>query len=414
MNDRILIVENDQTSANAMVVQIEKALDIEVDVAYRLSEAKLFIKKYDYFLILLDLKLPDAPNGEIVDYAIAKGNKVIVLTKNKDKELKKQILQKKIIDYINKKDTDDIYYVISKIHRLQKNRNNTILVVDDSMVFRKQLYNMLDNLFYNVITVAHGEEALGMLEVKPEINLVVTDYNMPVMDGLELTIEIRKKYTKTDLAIIALSSNKNAGINALFLKEGANDYISKPFSKEEFSCRIDNTIEALENIQALLNHANRDFLTGLYNRRYFYNYIPNFEKDALELGEHFSIAMIGIDDFENIQNKYGNEIAEKLTIHISNILISTTNYNDLVSIFSNSVFCLILKNTDGPTAITISKRLQEEIRESKFIIDDGSFLNISISVGVLNHQEDNIEETLDQADMMLYKAKENGTNQLVC
>ena len=94
MNDRILVVEDNKTLAKMMVRQIEKALDIEVDVAYKLSEAKLFIKKYNYFLTLLDLNLPDAPNGEVVDYALSKGNKVIVITANADKEFRKNILQK--------------------------------------------------------------------------------------------------------------------------------------------------------------------------------------------------------------------------------------------------------------------------------------------------------------------------------
>jgi len=413
MSDRILVVEDNQTLANIIVKKIQKELDIEVDVAYKLSEAKLFLKKYDYFLTLLDLNLPDAPNGEVVDYAISKGNKVIVLSGNTDKEFRKEMLKKRIIDYVSKKGANDINYIISKIIRLQKNKNNTILVVDDSMVFRKQLQNMLENMFYKVITVAHGEEALGILEVKPDINLVLTDYNMPVMDGLQLTTEIRKKYTKTDLSIIALSSNENEDVNALFLKEGANDYISKPFSKEEFSCRIDNTIESLENIQALLNHAHRDFLTGLYNRRYFYNYMHIFEKDAIELDEQFSLAMVGIDNFENIKQEYTTEIAQQVSIHISNILTSNTNYNDLVSIFSTSEFCIILKKTDKQTAINVAKRLQAEVEKAIFYIDVEKELNLSISLGVSIHENDDIEETLDQVDMMLYKAKENGINQLI-
>jgi len=413
MSNRILVVEDNQTLANIIVKKIQKELDIEVDVAYKLSEAKLFLKKYDYFLTLLDLNLPDAPNGEVVDYALSKGNKVIVLTGNMDKEFRKKMLQKSIIDYVPKKGASDIDYIINKIIRLQKNKNNTILVVDDSMVYRKQLQNMLENMFYKVITVAHGEEALGILEVKPEINLVLTDYNMPVMDGLELTTEIRKKYNKTDLSIIALSSNENEDVNALFLKAGANDYIAKPFSKEEFSCRIDNTIESLENIQSLLNHANRDFLTGLYNRRYFYNYMHIYEKDALEIGEQFSLAMIGIDNFEHIKKEYGTDLTQKATIHISNILTSNTNYNDLVSIFSNSEFCIILKKTDEETAIKVAQRLQEEVKKAILNIDTEKILNMSISIGVLTHENDTIEDTLDQVDMMLYKAKENGSNQLI-
>jgi len=413
MSDRILLVEDNQTLAKIIAKKIQTELEIEVDIAYKLSEAKLFLKAYDYFLTLLDLNLPDAPNGEVVDYALSKGNKVIVLSGNIDKEFRKKIIQKNIIDYVSKQGGNDIDYIINKITRLQKNRDNTILVVDDSMVYRKQLQNMLENLFYKVITVAHGEEALGMLEVKPEIKLVVTDYNMPVMDGLQLTKEIRQKYTKTDMAIIALSSNENEDINALFLKEGANDYIRKPFSKEEFTCRIDNTIEAIENIQIVLNHANRDFLTGLYNRRFFYNYMFEYEKEALEIGERFSILMVGIDNLEAIQNQYGSEVAQKATIHISNILTSTTSYKDLVSIFSNEEFCIILKNTNIETAKTVAQRLQSEVQKATFITENRQAIPMSISISAVAHEEDSIEDTLNNADMMLYKAKESGTNQLV-
>jgi diguanylate cyclase (GGDEF)-like protein len=104
---------------------------------------------------------------------------------------------------------------------------------------------------------------------------------------------------------------------------------------------------------------------------------------------------------------------KKLTIHVSNILTSNTNYNDLVSIFTNSEFCIILKKTDETTAVNISQRLQSEVQKAKFMLDYENVLKISISIGVLAHQEDSIEDTLDQADMMLYKAKERGFNELV-
>jgi PleD family two-component response regulator len=93
---------------------------------------------------------------------------------------------------------------------------------------------------------------------------------MPVMNGLELTVAIRKEFSKERISILAISGNNDEDISAMFLKKGATDFIKKPFSKEEFSCRINNTIEALENIAAITNSAKRDFLTGLYNRNYFY------------------------------------------------------------------------------------------------------------------------------------------------
>ena len=270
MMQRILIVEDNKTLAKLIAKKITSEIDIKVDTAYQLSEAKLFLKRYDYFLTLLDLNLPDAPNGEIVDYALKNGNRVIVLSGNVDKELRKTLLKKDILDYVNKSGANDINYIINNIKRLQKNQNHKILVVDDSMLFRTYMKGMLENLFFKVIAVAHGEEAINMLEVHSDISLVLTDYNMPVMDGVKLTSKIREIYSKNDLSIIAVSSNEKDEIIALFLKQGANDYIKKPFSKEEFSCRVNNTIEALENIHLITNHANRDFLTGLHNRRYFF------------------------------------------------------------------------------------------------------------------------------------------------
>ena len=153
---RILIVEDNKTLAKLLAKKIELSLKYEVDIAYKLSEAKLFLKKYNYFITLLDINLPDAPNGEIVDYVLGKGNHVIVLSANIDKDFRKKMLQKNIIDYVNKGGVDDINYIIHTIQRLEKNQKHKVLVVDDSMVFRKTMKNMLENLFYKVITVAHG------------------------------------------------------------------------------------------------------------------------------------------------------------------------------------------------------------------------------------------------------------------
>jgi len=255
--ERILIVEDNKTLAKLISKKIIAALKFEVDVAYNLSEAKLFLHKYNYFVTLLDINLPDAPNGEVVDYTLSKGQRVIVLSANIDKSFRENILKKNILDYVNKSGVDDIHYIIQTIQRLKKNKKHTIMVVDDSLVIRKQLKMTLENMFFNVIAVAHGEEALTMLKSK-EITLVLTDYNMPVMNGLELVYEIRKRFNKDVLSIIALSSDSDSEIVSLFLKKGANDYIKKPFSKEEFSCRINNTVEALENIKLISNY-NIDF-----------------------------------------------------------------------------------------------------------------------------------------------------------
>jgi diguanylate cyclase (GGDEF)-like protein len=412
--ERILIVEDNKTLAKLTAKKLETALDMDVDTAFSLSESKLFLARYKYFITLLDINLPDAPNGEVVDYVLNKKQHVIVLSATIDKEFRRKMLSKNIIDYVNKGGADDIDYIIYTIKRLRKNRNHKVLVVDDSMPFRNQMQRMLKNLFFDVTTVAHGEEALGMLQAKPDISLVLTDYNMPVMDGLELTYEIRKTYTKEELCILALSGNDDEEVSALFLKYGANDYIKKPFSKEEFSVRINNSIEALENIQTIMNYANRDYLTGLYNRRYFFSSMQEYIEDIKESGEKFAVAMIDIDHFKKVNDTYGHDIGDKVIVTLADILRSSTNPRDVVSRFGGEEFCIVLKNINRFSAYDILERIRTEVENYNLEIEKNKFLNFTISIGAIVHNEDEtLDDTINEADMNLYKAKKSGRNQLI-
>jgi len=413
MSERILVVEDNKTLAKLIAKKLEASLNFKVDVAYSLSEAKLFIKRYKYFITLLDINLPDAPNGEIVDYVLSKKIHAIVLSGNIDKEFRAQMLKKNIIDYVNKGGVNDVNYIISAIKRLQKNQEHKVLVVDDSMLFRKQMQGMLENLFFKVITVAHGEEALGMLQSNQDISLVLTDYNMPVMDGLELTYEIRKTYDKNELCVLAVSSNQDEEITALFLKQGANDYIKKPYSKEEFYCRVNNSIEAIENIQIVTNHANRDYLTGLYNRRYFFEAMKIYIDETKETGEQFAVAMIDIDHFKKVNDTYGHDVGDKVIVALSEILRTSTSQRDIVSRFGGEEFCLVLKNINRYSAVDILERIREEVQKFSFALNREQHIKFTISIGSTIHEDGEIEDSISEADMMLYNAKNNGRNQVV-
>jgi len=412
--NRILVIEDNKTLANLIAKKISTELDVEVDVAYNMSEAKLFLKGYKYFLTLSDINLPDAPNGEIVDYVIKTGNHVIILTSNIDKNFRKKMFEKNIIDYIYKSGVEDINYIISNIKRLIKNSKHKVMVVDDSVVFRKQMKDMLENLFFKVVTVAHGEEAINLLEsTNDDISLVLTDYNMPVMNGLELTSEIRKNYKKSDLSVIALSGKSDDEEIALFLKSGANDFIKKPFSKEEFSCRINNSIEALENIQEITNQAIRDFLTGLYNRRYFFKEVSKYFNDAIENGESFSIAMVDIDHFKKINDTYGHDTGDKVIVKLADLLRSETSKDDIVARFGGEEFCILLKDISSEKAIDSMERIREKVENSVMFSDKDEEIRYTISIGLATTYENTLDDTVNEADMHLYSAKEGGRNQVV-
>lgn len=252
-----------------------------------------------------------------------------------------------------------------------------------------------------------------MLSANPDISLVIADYHMPVMNGLELTHEIRKEYSKSELCILAISSNNDEEINALFLKQGANDYINKPFSKEEFSCRINNSVEALENIQLITNHANRDFLTGLYNRRYFFENMQEYIDDTKESGEKYAVAMIDIDFFKKVNDTYGHDIGDNIIISLSEILRTNTSYRDIVARFGGEEFCVVLKNINQYSATDIFERLRQEVESFTFTTAKDEHIKFTISIGVSMSNDETLDETLNQADMMLYNAKNSGRNQVV-
>ena len=410
--NRILIVEDNKALAKLISLKMGAELDFEIDIAYTFQEAKLFIKKYNYFLALLDLNLPDAPNGEIVEYALERELPSIILSGIVDKELRKKLIQKDIIDYIKKDGISSIEYIISTIKRLHDNQKHKVLIVDDSLVFRNQMQKMVKNMFFQVITVAHGEEALAMLQIHPDIKIVLADYFMPVMDGLELTKEIRKQYSKNDLSIITISSNQDEEITALFLKNGANDYIYKPFSKEEFICRLNNTIEALENIEKITNNANRDFLTGVYNRRYFYANTQEYFQEAKQSGQNFGVAMIDIDHFKKINDTYGHDTGDKAIVNLSQILTTSVDAKDIVARFGGEEFCIILKDMSANAIKEKLETIRQKVEKSS-IKDHDTQISFTVSIGVVTSAEDTLEETINTADMFLYNAKNGGRNQVV-
>lgn len=406
--ERILLVDDNKTLSKLVTLKIKSELGLEIDVAYSLAEAELFSHKYSYTLAILDLNLPDAPNGEIVDIMLKKNIPSIVLTGSIDKEFRKVILKKDIIDYVHKGGIDDIDYVIDTIKRLLKNRAHKVMVVDDSVVFRNQMKKMVENLFFQVFALAHGEEALLILEENPDIKMIITDYNMPVMDGLELTKAVRKKYTKNQLSIFVLSSSDDSDVSAMFLKGGANDFINKPFSKEEFSCRLNNAIEGLENIDALTNYSHRDFLTGLYNRHHFFSSMNAYFSDAVSRDEEFVTAMIAIDNFTSINH----DIAEDAIIHVSEILRSNVEYRDMIARFEGEEFCLILKDTGRESGIEVLETLRRKVACTPLIGYSGEEIFMSISIGAIVEHEDTLNGTINEADAQLHQAKATGYDQL--
>jgi diguanylate cyclase (GGDEF)-like protein len=405
MSERILLVEDNRSLAKLIKLKLEKTLPLDVDVAYTMAEAELFSRRYDYFMAILDLNLPDAPDGEIVDHMLGKKIPSLVITANVDRRFRADILKKPIIDYVVKGGIEDIDYIITTVQRLLANRAHKVMIVDDSMVFRNQMKAMLQNLFFKVFAVAHGEEALNILAENPDIRIVITDYNMPVMNGLELTREIRKTHPKEQLALFVLSSADDPDTSATFLKKGATDFITKPYSKEEFSCRINNAIEALENTEKLTRFAMRDVLTGLYNRRHFTELADAYLSSAAEEEAPCVLALIALHDREAMVSRYGRTAVEAADIYLADLLRSNIRPEDLSARFDDDTCCILFKNTTAENARHTLEHIRRSAEAAALQLEDRTEMPLQIDIGAAFELENNLETMLDEADMKLFEGR---------
>jgi len=410
--EKILVVEDNKALSKLIAKKISQNIAFEVDVAHSLKEAQTLIGSGNsYFIALLDLNLPDAPNGEVVDYMITKKIPSIVLTANVDKQTRDEILKKDVIDYVYKGNMDDVNYIFQLIERLSKNREYKVMIVDDSIVMRNEIKRMLKLQMYKVFSAAHGEEALVYLKDNPDIKLVLTDYNMPVIDGFELTKTLREEYTKMQMSIIGITANSDEMISSKFLKIGANDFINKPFTKEELVCRVNNAIESLEYIETISDMANTDFLTGARNRRSFYKEINSYMEECKGSGEEFAIGMIDIDKFKNINDTYGHDVGDVAIKELVRLITESIKGSDTVARFGGEEFCVLLKNIDKSSAVELFVRLRLKISKNIISINQNE-VQYTVSTGVTFSCDEGVEEMLNQADMALYNAKNSGRNRV--
>lgn len=412
MREKILLVEDNKALAKLLAKKTESSLGMQVDVAHSMEEAKAFLKhSSDYFIALLDLNLPDAPDGEIVDYVLELGILVIVLTGNIDKKTKALFEEKAIVDYVFKGNMDDVNYIFSMIDRLRKNTQHKVLVVDSAIASRNRTKTMLQSQQFKVLVAAHGEEALRYFEDHEDISLVVTDYHMPVINGMELVLELRKQKSKHELGIIAISSSEEESMAAKFLKHGANDFIIKPFGKEELTCRVNNTIEAMENIETIATLGITDGLTGALERRYFLRQVEAYMQEAKEKKEAYAFGIVDIDQLKTINETYGHQAGDYVLSYVASALRGEVRGLDSVGRFGGAEFGVLLKHVTKEEALRWFVKMRAYLANHPLHVKEKE-VRITVSMGVVFGGNVPLEGLLEQADEALCKAKHQGRNRV--
>ncbi|WP_394210884.1 response regulator [Enterovibrio calviensis] len=351
---------------------------------------------------VLDYCLPDAPRGEVIDTVLRAGHRAIVLTGNSDTNLREELLQKGIVDYILKDSAVSLAFLTPLLTRLVHNMNKTALVVDDSSAITQYLTELLERFYLNVITASDGMAALEAMEHN-HIDIVITDNDMPHMTGLELTQHLRMEKNRDELAIIGLSASTHSEQIPQFLKAGANDFLNKPFNQEELYCRIHTLLDMQDARQKLYFLANRDELTGLWNRRYFFNFAADHPSNSKTL------AIIDIDHFKKINDTYGHEGGDNVLKVFGKFLASAFSSALPARLGGEEFVVLSTGNKDVFLAELEAFRVQTENTPINYENQD---IRFTISIGAASGS-DQLPHLLKQADNKLYAAKKQGRNLLI-
>ncbi|MFY8326498.1 GGDEF domain-containing response regulator [Pseudoalteromonas sp. ZZD1] len=397
---RVLVVEDSKVVQQVLRHLSAHYLNVAVDFAWSLAEAKEFVAKHEYTLALVDLTLPDAPNGEVVKYTLEQNVPTVVLTSKIDEYRRQQMLELGVVDYVIKDNRDSYHYAVKLVAQLLRNQGCKALIADDSLLSRSLMKQMLEKQLFDVQDATDGEQALKMLKADPEIKLLMTDYAMPTMDGFELVKAVRNFRGRDDLAIIGLSGAGKHGLSARFIKYGANDFLTKPFMNEEFHCRILQTMEQLSLIADIKESAHRDDLTGLYNRRYFYQFA---EKLLKETSRPSCLALLDIDFFKMINDKFGHEAGDQTLKQVASLLRSS--FKDYtVSRVGGEEFAIVLTDISLDQAYSLMDAFRARISAYDFVINGQSF-TITVSVGLTGFQNVTLTNAMRIADKALYQAK---------
>lgn len=391
----VLIVEDSKAFASILSAKITKEQGLEVTVVHTLAEAREQIAgdgHKRFFMALTDLNLPDAPNGEVVDHLLKKEVPVVVLTGMLDDATKERIGAKYIVDYVLKNGVEEVNYAVEMVGRLYRNRSLKVLAVEDSKLYRDAMTDLLHNQLFQVEEAADGAQALEMVKADPEIKMVLTDYHMPVMDGLVLTQELRKIRSKEELAILGVSGVEEESLSARFIKNGANDFLKKPFSMEEFYCRVNNTVRTVE--AAVRVPAPSPALPkGLQNRRSFFASAAK----TLEDGTSATLGVAVLDRFDRLADP------EKAVARVGLFLSKAANQRGIAARIGVCEFAVLLPGVALPEGEAFFRFLVQNVEKMEGV---GATLSAGVAEG------SGLEPLLLEADRQVEAAIAAGGNRV--
>ena len=309
-----------------------------------------------------------------------------------------------------------------------------ILIVDDTELAIHTIRKALQAADYCDIRHAHDARQALALHTQTPADVILADWMMPGMDGLQLTEAIRrhdeprKRYT----AVILFTAKEGTEPLVEAFERGVDDYLRKPVDQRELAARVyaasriaarHNT--ALHTMQVLQRDNQRlqelaisDPLTGLGNRRYMQAHLEALIQETKSRGGVASCSLVDIDHFKTINDRFGHPVGDEVLIGFAERLKWSVRPTDVVTRIGGEEFAIIMHHPD-PVKFTplIFERMRRTITQHGFKTSIGD-LPLTASIGVACYTNNDADTTpealLKLADDNLYKAKEQGRNRVIC
>jgi two-component system cell cycle response regulator len=289
-----------------------------------------------------------------------------------------------------------------------------ILLVEDSRLERHKISRYLTEWRLDFVAIESGTEALNMLEGSEPPNMVLLDWMLPDLDGIDVCRRIRTNGASGPYVYIVMLTAKSLKRDLLIaMAAGADDYLAKPIDPSELRARIMVGKRILDLQQSLRFAATHDFLTNLLNRSEILAAIDKERSRSEREGKPTTIIMADIDHFKRINDSLGHGAGDEVLKEVGRRLKSDLRPYDVVGRYGGEEFLIILPGCD----LTTGARRADELRN--FVAKDPIFTpfgttaaTVSLGVTAAFNRECSVSDLLREADVCMYAAKKKGRNRV--
>ncbi len=301
----------------------------------------------------------------------------------------------------------------------QGGRKAKVLVVDDRPSSYERIVKFLA-AEHTVAVVPDPQEAL-FKAADEDYDAAVISMSLHDFDALRLCSQLRSLERTRMLPLLVIAEHDQEGSVIRALDLGVNDYIRRPIDRNEMLARVRTQVrrkryneKLRDSVQATIEMAVTDSLTGLNNRRYFDTHLQGMFEKAVGRKKPISLIMCDIDHFKSVNDQHGHDVGDEVIREFARRIRKNVRNLDLACRYGGEEFAVVMPDTDIALARIVAERIRSEVAAHPFIIAGRATLPVTVSLGVscIDGEGDTPEKLLKRADVALYHAKRAGRNQV--